>query len=121
MVASCERVVLPNWSSRQRRMHPVPLHRVTAWALAEQCGLGCREADRRLAHGADAELCPRVVEMEGDGTTGDAENAADLPGRLALGGPPEAFELAARQRHARDGARGGKLADRKSTRLNSSH
>src|SRR3546814_11055677 len=81
-------------------MHPVPLHRVVPYALAEQCGLGCREANRRLAHGADVELCLGVVEMKRDGTAGDTENAADLPGGLALGGPPEAFELARRQRHA---------------------
>src|SRR3546814_10397286 len=81
-------------------MHPVPLHRVVPYALAEQCGLGCREANRRLAHGADVELCLGVVEMKRDGTAGDTENAADLPGGLALGGPPAAFELARRQRHA---------------------
>src|SRR3546814_20554801 len=91
-------------------MHPVPLHRVVPYALAEQCGLGCREANRRLAHGADVELCPGVVEMEGDGTAGDTENAADPPGGLALGGPPEAFELARRQRHAPAGAPAGNLS-----------
>src|SRR3546814_8165151 len=64
--------------------------RVVPYALADQCGLGCREGNRRMAHGADVELCPGVVEMKRDGTAGDTENAADLPGGLALGGPPEA-------------------------------
>src|SRR3546814_18295639 len=81
-------------------MHPVPLHRVVPYALAEQCGLGCREANRRLAHGADVELCLGVVEMHRDGTAGATENAAALPGGIALGAPPEALELARRQRHA---------------------
>src|SRR3546814_9222787 len=48
--------------------------------------------------------------MKRDGTAGDTENAADLPGGLALGGPPEAFELARRQRHALDDALAGKLS-----------
>src|SRR3546814_18661111 len=91
-------------------MHPVPLHRVVPYALAEQCGLGCREANRRLAHGADVELCLGVVEMKRDGTAGDTENAADLPGGLALGGPPEAFELARRPRHALDDALASQLS-----------
>src|SRR3546814_888355 len=48
--------------------------------------------------------------MKRDGTAGDTENAADLPGGCRVGGPPGALQRARRQRHARDDALAGKLA-----------